>query len=279
MQCPLCKSNNINALYKLKSYDVVRCSECELRFSWPLKKHNYEEEYFKKEQKPYFESNSEKEDSKNQIFVHWIKEIEKVKKNKGKILDVGCATGNFLRIAKKRGWDVYGLDISKYATDFVKKNIEAEVKTGELVEVNYKKNSFDVIFSSFMIEHTDNPLETIKEMNKILKREGVLFISTINENSFLNKVADLTYKFSLGIIKKPVKLLHPDQHIIHFSDKNLIDSLKNTGFKVIKLEKLDLPTNNFKGGIIKDIILKIFYFFQRIFGKQYIVWAIATKNC
>ncbi len=313
MRCYICDSNKIKELYKLKSCKVYKCRNCGLRFTLTSKKHSYEEDYFTKEQKPYFDEINK---SKIEIFKAWLKEIEKHIKP-GKILDVGCATGEFLSIAKKQGWDCYGIDVSKYAVEQARKKFKVNARAGELIGA-YEKDFFDVVFMSFIIEHTDNPAEIVKEASKILKKHGIIFISTINEESLLNNVADLIYKLSFGLIKKPVELLHPHQHLTHFSEKDLRKVLVKNGcqkppitdgwhenatprvvfdhyqnstsgsnhssqtsgilkFKILKLKKFDLPAENFQGGRIKDILLKIFYFFQRILDKGYIIYVLGEK--
>ncbi|MBU1136566.1 MAG: class I SAM-dependent methyltransferase [Nanoarchaeota archaeon] len=282
MKCDNCKSKNIKVLYKLKGFDVAKCGNCGLRFSWPPLKHSYEEGYFTKEQKDYFESKDYEEDSKAKLFGTWLKEIEKfVKPEKGKkkkILDVGCATGVFLDICKKHCWDCYGIDISKYATEYARKKFKVKTKAGDLINAKYKDNFFDVVFMSFFIEHVSNPDEIIKESKRILKKGGILFVSTINEDSLLNLFADIIYKISLGVIKKPVELLHARHHLTHFSEKDIVKIIEKNNFKILDVKKLDLPTDNFGGGILKDIILKFFYFFQKIFNKEYIVWVIGRKK-
>lgn len=276
MKCHICKSKDVKVLYRLKEFDVYKCKNCRLRFSLLPEKHEYEEEYFTKEQKPYF---NEINESKIKIFRAWLKEIEKYiepGENK-KILDVGCATGDFLNIAKESKWDCYGIDVSKYAVEQAKK-LRINAKAAELDKAGFKEDYFNVVFMSFMIEHAENPVEIVDEVRRILKKDGILFISTINEDSLLNKFADFIYKTSLGLIKKPVELLHPHQHLTHFSEKDLIGLLKKAGFEVLKTKKLDLPVENFQGGLVKDYVLRIFYFFQEILNKQYIVWVVARKK-
>src|SRR3990172_3753039 len=126
MECNNCKSKEVEVLYRLKDYEVLECGKCRLRFSYPPLKHNYEKDYFTGEHKKYFSSckkGYDENDLKIKNFKHGLKEIEKFAK-KGKIFDLGCATGVFLDICKKNRWKSYGMDISKYATSYAKKTFK-----------------------------------------------------------------------------------------------------------------------------------------------------------
>lgn len=280
MKCDNCKSKNIRILYKLKDYDIVQCKNCGLRFSYPPQKHNYEKQYFTKEHRGYFSSCKEgynEKDAKIKNFKQGLEEIQKFSK-KEKILDVGCATGVFLDLCKKEGWDCYGTDISKYVTEYAKKKFGIKTKTGELINLKYKEDFFDVVSMWDFIEHVSNPCEILKEAKKILKKNGLLFISTINEESLMNIFADFIYKISLGLVKKPVALLHPEQHLTHFSKGVLIKILKKMDFEIIYTKNLEIPISNIERGVLKDKIIEFFYFLQKIFNKEYAMWIIGRKS-
>ena len=282
MKCCICSSNKIKILYKLKGYHVAKCKSCELIFSWPPKKQDYEKNYFTEEHKKYFigcGAGYDENDEKVTNFQNGLGLIEKYEKKTNKnILDVGCATGVFLNIAKKRGWEVYGIDISKYAVDYAKKNFKIRARAGELNKTSYKNEFFDVITLWDSIEHINNPIKVIKVVKKILKKQGILFISTINESSLMNKAADIIYKFSFGVIKKPIELLHPRQHITHFSDRTLKNMLEKEGFEIIEIKKLEVPIKNLEGRWLKKQIISFFYILQKISNKHYMIWVVAKKK-
>ncbi len=281
MRCNNCQSEDIKSLYKLKKYDVVQCRNCGLRFSYPPLKHDYEEGYFKKEHKEYFSSckqgYNEEDSPKIKNFKQGLEEIQKFSK-KGRIFDIGCATGVFLDICKKNSWNSYGIDISKYATDYAKKKFKVKAEAGEVTKIKNKVKFFDVVSMWDTIEHVENPSGTLKKVRKILKKDGILFISTINEKSLMNFFAHFIYKISFGLIKKPILLLHPEQHLTHFSEESLKDMLNRMGFEIIYKKKLEVPIDNFERGLLKKKIISFFYFFQKIFNREYMIWIIARKS-
>ena len=97
-----------------------------------------------------------------------------------KVLEFGCGLGHNIYFVKNSK----GYDISKFAVDFcTKKGIDSTTKINEI-----KDNSFDVVFSCHVLEHLENPLETIGLMSKKLKKGGKLItiipVEKRNRHSF-----------------------------------------------------------------------------------------------
>ncbi len=103
---------------------------------------------------------------------------------KGKLLDVGCGSGEMLVIAKRLGWQVTGLEIDPNA---VKTAIAKGVNVilGDYRKLKDIEESFDCIISSHVIEHVHKPLELFDLFDKRLKSNGVLLLSLPNANSYV----------------------------------------------------------------------------------------------
>lgn len=115
----------------------------------------------------------------------------------GKILDVGCATGDMLVLLKNLGWDVYGIDIDKRGLQAAKARGLKNLRIGTYKDVDaYPDNYFDCIRLYHVIEHIDNPSLCLKILYKKLKPKGELFLTTPNFNSPIQKVFG-TYSFAL----------------------------------------------------------------------------------
>ena len=101
-------------------------------------------------------------------------------KNK-KMLDIGCANGEFLDYAKKYGWETYGIEISSEGYEICL-NKGINISNYELKENKYGDNMFGCITMWDVIEHLINPLDELKEIHRILDKDGRLYISTPNLN-------------------------------------------------------------------------------------------------
>jgi len=106
-------------------------------------------------------------------------------------LDIGCGVGNSLVEITKAGAIVTGVDISDFAVEMSKKNLEvrnlnAEVirKDGENLE--YKDNSFDFIYVISTISYTPDPQRMVQEIHRMLKEGSEAYLTVYNTNSWLN---------------------------------------------------------------------------------------------
>ena len=131
-------------------------------------------------------------DNKRSLFeklYHFIKSIalknklnliNSLQPNKGKILDIGAGTGEFLSVAKNDGWQTIGVEPSDKAKAIAKsKGVSFVEQTSEL-----ENHSFDVISMWHVLEHVPNLDEQIKELKRLLKPNGTLIIAVPNFKSF-----------------------------------------------------------------------------------------------
>ena len=131
-------------------------------------------------------------DNKRSLFekmYHFVKNIALKNKlnlinshqaNKGRILDIGAGTGDFLSVAKNDGWQTVGVEPSEKAKTIAKnKGVSFVEQTSEL-----ENNSFDVISMWHVLEHVPDLDAQIKELKRLLKPSGTLIIAVPNFKSF-----------------------------------------------------------------------------------------------
>jgi ubiquinone/menaquinone biosynthesis C-methylase UbiE len=114
---------------------------------------------------------------------------------KSKILDIGCATGNFLSKIQKinKNLDLYGIDSSKKMIDIAKskfKNIKFYNLSAE--DIDFPSNYFDIITIIETFHHFQDQKLVLEKISKILKQGGILLISEPNID---NKIINLLVKF------------------------------------------------------------------------------------
>lgn len=152
-----------------------------------------------------------------------LKKIEKYS-DKGKILDIGIGSGLFIKLAKKSNWQVYGVDISKYAVDKVKKEVlGVEVELGDFENSKIRENFFDAVNLRHSLEHFKDPERVLRKVYKILKPGGVVSVAVPN---------------SFGIHAKFFGELWPHlskpYHLHFFSKRSLNKIMESCGFKVLE---------------------------------------------
>jgi len=153
---------------------------------------------------------------------------------KGRILDVGCGRGLFLDLMKKGGWEVMGTEIDREVAATIASEYGIPVLHGDLGDCGLPPSSFDVVTLLHVLEHVRNPAETIKECNRLLKKGGLLVVSTPNIRSM---------QAAAG--KKAWLHLDLPYHLYHFSEKGLLDLLRDNSFLAVKVRRFELEYGPF----------------------------------
>lgn len=143
----------------------------------------------------------------------------------GKILDVGCGSGETLALLSRIGWNAYGMDIDADALKIAKKRGLAHVTVGSYKDmVAYPDSYFDAIRLYHVIEHLDNPAACIHIAYKKLKPNGELIIGTPNIDSLVAKLAKQDW-FNLDC----------PRHVYLFSPKTLRALFIKNKFKNLQI--------------------------------------------
>lgn len=207
--------------------------------------------------KDYFKGLDEADETEVPRNLRILRLIESYKKN-GRLLDVGVGTGLFLSLAKSYGWEIYGLDISRYATRNLAKKLKIKICHEELRDATFKKSFFDVINMRHTIEHIKNPEEALAKAYLLLKPGGILCISTPNSFGFHAKVFGKAWPhWSLPY------------HLHFFSKKSLCQLVKNVGLQILEakteeitvddwpkflISRLDWPVNYHRPSILSKLL-------------------------
>lgn len=229
--CRSCSQKNSHILFRKDDMDIVKCRSCGLVFtnsdlSETHLKEFYGEKYFRSEgmgtsySEHIFEENAMTVNAERRLA-----KIEKIKPEKGKILDVGCAAGFFLNVAN-REWEVAGVELSEYASSYAMDRFGLPVKNGALKDAAYPDKTFDVVTMWDFVEHLVDPIEDLKEVGRVLKDDGLLVMTIGDVESFLAKISG-----------KHWHLYDPTQRLLFLSQKTVSDLLYKSGFKILKIER------------------------------------------
>lgn len=142
----------------------------------------------------------------------------------GKLLDVGCGGGRFMKRMKRLGWEVEGIDFDANATSRIASRYGMKTYTGDLVANRIPGNSFDAITLSHVIEHLADPEKTLRECLHLLKPGGKLIVVTPNAEC---EGAELFGPHWRG--------WEPPRHLHLFSTMTLTGLLGKAGFNLDKV--------------------------------------------
>ena len=103
----------------------------------------------------------------------------------GRLLDVGCATGQFLaEMASYPGWEVTGVEPSESAAAFARQAYSFPIYQSDLVSAGFPDGAFDVVTLWDVFEHLHDPLAMLAEVRRILVPNGVLIMRTPSLDSW-----------------------------------------------------------------------------------------------
>lgn len=221
----VCKDHTVSGRF----FELRKNEEYDLLATFPRPERDKLPEYYKSEK---YISHT---DSKSTFFdklYHWVKSymlqkkigwIENEKENRGKLLDIGAGTGDFLLEAKNKGWKVFGVEPNSRARDL------AFEKGLNLIEDTSAFNSeeFDVITLWHVLEHVPDLEEQIIELKRLLKKDGLLLIAVPNFKSYDAKV----YQEKWAAYDVP-------RHLYHFSQTSIKKIFENFSFKLISKKGL-----------------------------------------
>ena len=160
---------------------------------------------------------------KNIALANKLKLINNCAPKKGNLLDVGAGTGDFLLTAKNNGWNTIGFEPNSKAKEMAqKKGINFTEKTADLQD-----NSFDVITMWHVLEHVLDLEIQIKELKRLVKKDGTIIVAVPNFNSFDAKY----YNEFWAAFDAP-------RHLWHFSKTAIEKLFRKENVKLVSIKPM-----------------------------------------
>ncbi|MDW7971682.1 MAG: methyltransferase domain-containing protein [Thermodesulfovibrio sp.] len=243
---------------------VFECPSCGIHFTYPMKVMDYDEAYKEKCENllnfgyTAYDSYKDVKDEEEEInkwkkfprFNVLLPILSQIPR--GRLLDVGCSTGFFMLIARKFGFEVYGIEASEEAVKIAKEKFRLNViKALSLDEIPEEyKGPYKVITCFEVLEHLNEPLKFLRDLYLMLDKDGILILSCPPFYKFENTARGYRkYKWWYND--------YPPHHVTRWKPWSLHYAIKKVGFDEIHLftEPL-LPATVFEGVIPLSFQLK-----------------------
>jgi 2-polyprenyl-3-methyl-5-hydroxy-6-metoxy-1,4-benzoquinol methylase len=244
--CPLCGSNRASLVVAAvdrdaaatqpdeargssPSFTVVRCRQCELCYTNPRPTPAAIGRFYNDSYAPHQTLPAALKKSRHGSKLwrritgkkqpNWERgEIEPV--GKCRLLDFGCGAGLFLRQMHNRGWQVAGLDFSEKVVQQVREKLKLPVLLGTLPHPDLPPESFDLVTLWHSLEHVHQPLEVLREVNRLLVPGGKVLVAVPN----IDSVPFRWFGSSWYGLDLP-------RHLTHFTPTTLRNILYRAGFQ------------------------------------------------
>jgi len=290
-KCALCQSADqavyIPEFHLHSKRNILKCRNCGLVFIQDLPQDKLDDTYWDVKDSGEFTIYDDTRDEAENDFIKKLEVVDQLQKHKGILLDVGCGTGNFLVIANKDGWQVLGVEISHAAVEYVRKNFSFDIHEGPIENSKIASESLDVVTMWDVIEHIQNPNETLVAVRRIIKKGGVLVVETPDQRSFFKIICTFLYKLSRRKFSYLLNYVYYVPHYFFYNQITLRKILEKHGFRVIRsdkdetgyrfaVEKIKLHFGNKKIHMLVIFLLPVAFFLARLFRMQnkMIVYAI-----
>jgi SAM-dependent methyltransferase len=192
--CDLCGANNPRPYLTTTDrftgsiFTFTRCSQCQLVYLNPRPSKAELEEHYPNDYEAYRLPEQYGSATENwhalQALAKQLNYVESYLPERGLLLDVGCATGNFLHFAQNHGWKVQGLEIVEKAAQIARKQFGIDVITSDLEGAHLPKASLDVVTLWDVLEHLTSPVGDMQRIHELLRPGGLIFFSIPNLDSY-----------------------------------------------------------------------------------------------
>lgn len=228
--CAWCGGRDVRQVYRMEHLGIGRCRSCGLVFANP--RETEQQTAARYQQREYFQGDRLKrygyddyeahQAIHERVFQQALKFLEAVRPQKGRLLDIGCATGFLLQVALGRGWEPEGVDLSEWACEQARQRTGLPVHHGDVTRLPLEDGGYDALTMFDVIEHVFDPREVLAACARLLKPGGHLYLITPDQGGFQRKLLGRRW-----FHYKPL------EHTYYFDRETLGRFLEEAGFSVV----------------------------------------------
>lgn len=254
-KCPVCGSSKFNKvltasdyLVSGESFEIMECSSCLLRFTSPIPDENEIGNYYKSDK---YISHAKRITSIFDVVYKIIRKftlrskrniVKRIsQKQSGTLLDIGCGTGEFLKIMKQSGWEVTGVEEGAEVREIAETNTDSTIMNQKGFFKSEQK--YDVITFWHSLEHLNTLTRFLEKISVSLNTNGVVIIAVPNYKSF-----DAEY------YQQDWAAYDVPRHLYHFSFDAMVKLMRKFSFELI--EHQQLPFDPFYVSLLSELSVR-----------------------
>ncbi len=255
LKCPVCQGQQLSKKLDVKDlfftkedFSIWECSDCSVLFTWPQPASDEIGRYY--ETPAYLSHNTEQNGLFGKLYgflrnINIRKKYKIVEKyiSRGRLLDIGCGSGELLNYFAGRGWDTMGIEPNQTARAFAQKKYGLKIE-GEREIKNLPALSFDVVSMWHVLEHVADVNERMEQVQRLLIKDGIAVIALPNPRSWDAE----NYQNYWAAYDVP-------RHLFHFSQKAFASLVQKHHFQITEILPLtmdafyvSLLSERYKGG-------------------------------
>jgi len=242
-ECPLCGRRGLEVYFVIDRHRFLKCRACRLIQMNPIPEVGPGDDYtgYDLERSRAFARLFRVPQYRRDLCL-----IGRYKRS-GRLLDIGCGTGEFLDRAQEAGFSVTGIEPSPTACRIAGER--HEVRCARFEEASWPQAGFDVITLWSVLEHVPRPFAFLERISAVVTDDAILALRLPAADGLLPLASHLLYRISLGAIDRPLRLIYQlDWHYKHFygyDARNAGRLLRSAGYEPLCLrydDSYDIPS-------------------------------------
>ena len=162
--------------------------------------------------------------------LHWLKTLLRYRQPPGSLLELGCAHGGFVALARAAGFDATGLELSPSIANLARRFFEIPVLVGPVEDQKIQPASLDVLAHFDVLEHLQDPVGTLRHCLALLKPDGLLLIQTPRYRE------GKSYESMVATKDAFLDQLKSDEHLYLFSESSIRSFFRRLGADFLEFE-------------------------------------------
>lgn len=223
--CNLCRKSDHRVVYQKPDtkyfpeeiFSVVECLNCGLGYVNPRPAFSEISRYYPVDFYEYFDADPTSQAKRYQVEASYLRELANPPNGRKRLLDIGCANGDFPRFMIKQGWDVEGVEVSRNSKEID----DFPVYRSPFPDLPLDQPCFDAITAWAVLEHVHDPMSYFKKAARLLKRGGTFVFLVTNFNS---------------ISSRALFLEDIPRHLYFFTEKTVSEYLTQNGFEFLRAD-------------------------------------------
>jgi SAM-dependent methyltransferase len=198
-------------------FAFVRCSECRHVYVNPRLESAINDDIYAR----YWRSHEPANVGTNEYGAYVCRQLA-VLRPRGDLLDFGSGWGSVLNEAGRAGWRATGIEVDERKIAFCREH-GLNVVYGDLLDHPFGAETFDAAIAEQVFEHLYSPVDYMKELHRVLKPSGVLYVAVPNFGGIGAKLRGPRWEY-----------VHPASHVRYFDRRSLADLGARCGFESLK---------------------------------------------
>jgi 2-polyprenyl-3-methyl-5-hydroxy-6-metoxy-1,4-benzoquinol methylase len=219
MICPAChRQNSVNIGMK-NSYPLLKCGSCKTIFAEISTEGEKSAGEMQELYDHYYDGAKYELPKAAEISLSKMVDSFAGYRQTGNFVDIGFGEGGMLSVAERKGWNCFGTELSPHSLKYGESRSWI-VSKDAFEDARFPKEGFDVVTMVELIEHVPNPDFFFQTAFRLLRPNGLLFLTTPNPKSINQRVLGSDWS-----------VISPPEHITLWSPQGLRQSLKRNGFE------------------------------------------------